>query len=169
MANLNKAAEFWLDEYLLPITPNSFTIKNTNQNETTQSVDGTPITIARRDPAQSFTLSFLIPIYLERVKNNYVIFSDSKILNRKTLTDYLWTLKWERKDFVFTAIYPDGSSLNGRFLLDDYEYKQDATNGSDYEFTIGMTEYYPAQNTEVDSNLVNSLIALGIRNPRRLD
>lgn len=167
---VDDVAEFWLEDLLLPITPNSLEIKNNNTNESTQSVDGTPITITRRDKAQTFTISFLIPYLLDYYQDPFLVHENSNVANRKVLTDYLWSLKWkDPSETVLTIIYTDGESINGEFLLDDYSYTQDATNGSDYEFTITLTEYYPPHNYEVNGQLINSLIEQGIRNPRRVD
>lgn len=168
--NINTATEFWLDDLLLPVTPGTFEIKNNNTNESTQTVDGTPVTIPRRDKAQSFTISFMVSFMMDNYTDNFFTFEDSSVKNVKDLTDYLWGLKWENpKSLKLTAIHPNGNSFNGEFILDDYSYTQDATNGSDYDFTITLTEYYPARNYEVNGQLQNSLIEHGIRNPRRLD
>lgn len=168
--SLEEAAEFWLEDLMLPITPNSLEIKNNNTNESKQTVDGTPMTIVKRDKAQSFTISFLVPFLLDYYADPFLVNETSNVENVKRLTDYLWSLKWkEPTTTVLTIIYPDGSSINGEFMLDDYSYKQDAANGSDYEFTISLTEYYPPNNYELSGQLRNSLVEQGIRNPRRLD
>ena len=171
LLNIEKkeVAEFWMEDLLLIVTPNSLSIKNTNNNESTQSVDGTPITIPKRDKAQTFTLSFMIPYLLQNHQDTYWIHHNSNIRTVKDFTDFIWTVKWNRTPIKLTISYTDESSINGEFLLDDYEYTQDATNGSDYEFNLTLTEYYPAKNYEVSGQLVNSLIEQGIRNPRRLD
>ncbi len=166
---VDKAAEVWMDDWLLVVTPSSLSIKNSNQNESTQSVDGSPITIPRRDGAQTFTLKFLFPYLLEHYSDPYWVNSESDITKLKDFTDYIWGLKWTPKPFKLTIIYPDETSINGEFILDDYEYTQDAKNGSDYDFSITITESYPPHNYEVNSQLVNSLVEQGIRNPRRLD
>lgn len=165
----DEAAKVWFDNLLLPVTPDTLQIKNTNKNESLQSVDGTPITIPKRDPAQTFTLSFFVPIYLDYSFNPYWCYEHTNITQVKTLTDYFWYLKQDREPFVMTIAYPDGSRINGQYLLDDYEYTQDASRGSDYDFSITLTEYYPAQNLELNEGLVNSLVTHGVRNPRRLD
>lgn len=168
--NINQAAKFWLGKFLLPITPNDFEIKNNNQNESKSSVDGTPITVAKRDKAQTFTFSFLFFYGATNYVDPFVSETAAEIpQNYKELTDYLWVLKWEKMPVNLVIEYTDGTSIAGEFLLDDYSYKQDATNGSDYEFSLTLTEYYPALNYEVNSMLRNSLIEQGIRNPRRLD
>lgn len=167
--NIKRPAWVWMEDLLFVVTPNSISVKNNNQNESTQSVDGTPITFLKRDKAQTFTLSFMIPFLMEHYKEIYYTNEYSSIRNVKDFTDFLWRLKWTRSPFRFTIEYAEDVSFNGMFILDDYEYTQDATNGSDYEFTITMTEYYPAHNYEVSGQLINSLIEHGIRNPRRLD
>lgn len=167
--SINKVAEVYMDQILLIVTPDSVSIKNSNQNESTQSVEGMPITIPKRDKAQTFTLSFMIPYLLDHYADPYWVNQASSIKNVKDFTDYLWLLKWNRSEFKLTIIYSDGSYINGLFLLNDYEYTQDATNGSDYEFNLVIEEYYPAFNYEVNTQLTNSLIEQGIRNPRRLD
>lgn len=166
---VDQPAEFWMEDLQLIVTPNSLSIKNDNHNESTQSVDGTPITIPRRDGAQSFTLSFMIPFLLDNYSDPFWTFKDSNITNIKVFTDFIWRLKWSPNPFMLTIIYPDETSINGEFILDDYEYTQAAKNGSDYEFSITITEYYPPHNYEVNGQLINSLIEQGIRNPRRLD
>ena len=158
-----------MDDILLIVTPESLEIKTSNNNESTQSVDGTPITIAKRDKAQTFALSFLIPFLLPDYEDAYWLNKNSSIKTVKDFTDYIWLLKWNKSQFKLTIIYPDESSINGEFLLDDYNYTQDAKNGSDYTFNLTITEYYPANNYEVSGQLRNSLIEQGIRNPRRLD
>lgn len=169
ITNLNKAVEIWMDKILLPITPDDLDIKNVDKNESTQSVDGTPITIARGDAAQMFGLTFYIPIYLDQYRDPYLVFPDSTLKNAKEFTDWLWTVKYERKSFVLTVIWADGTQLNGEFLLRDYHYDISAKNASDYVFDLTFEEYYPVANYEVSEGLVNSLIMHGIRNPRRVD
>lgn len=167
--NINQQADMWLNNRLIPVTPHTRSVKNSNQNESLQSVDGTPITIPRKDKAQTFTLIFMFPFVLDDVIDEAWVNSQTGFKNIKELTDFLWQLKQDREPFVLTIVYPDESSFNGEFILDDYDYTQDATDGSDYQVTLSFTEYYPAQNNEVNGQIQNSLIEHGIRNPRRVD
>lgn len=168
--NYNKPVEMWFGDLLLPITGDSFEIKNNNNNTSENLLDGQPYTEAHKDKAQTFSLSFFIPIYLELNPLPHLTFEQSEVTNAKVFTDFLWRQKQEKQEpFTFTLIWADGTSINQEMLLDDYSYSIDATKGSDYYFNITMTEYYPGYNTQEDEQLVNSLIQNGIRNPRRVE
>lgn len=163
-----QAAEFWIDDLLLPVTPKSFKVNNENGNESTQLVDGVPLTIPKLDKAQRVEISFMVPLDLDKdhVRRQGWVFSHSKITNSKYLTNYLWSIKQEREPVTLTIILGGQGYLNAKFLLDDYTYTQEAENASDYEFTLSFSEYYPAENQEVNVELQNTLVRKGIRSAR---
>lgn len=160
----NKPAEFSLNNILLPVTPHTFKVDNDNQNLVDQLVDGDPVTIARLDGAQTLSIDFLVPLYPEPF-----LYDERALTGRKAYTDYLWQLKQDRAKVVLTINYPDGDSICFPYLLQTYSYTQSAENGSDYDFSITLVEYYPPANLEMAEQIQNQLIAHGIRNPRRLD
>lgn len=173
----NRPAEFYLDNHLIPVTPHVFKINNNSTNESDQLVDGTPITIPKLDKAQSFEIEFIFLHDQRFQRNAYSTFTKQPSeLNEsgmaitwyevKDLTDYLWQKKQDREPVVLTIIYPNQENLNLKALLDDYSYTQDATNASDYEFSLTFTEYHPALNQEIDVELQNTLIKHDIRSLR---
>lgn len=185
----NRAAEFYLDTNLLPITPYNWKVNNNNQNESDSLVDGNPITVAKLDKAQSFSMDFIFLHDQQFYRNRYSTFTSnpepdeegnfiSTYTEVKDLTDYLWNVKQARDPVVLTIIYPFQENLNLRVILDDYTYTQSADNASDYEFNLTFTEYHEALNQEVDVELQNTLIRHNIRalrqkkapqTPRRTD
>lgn len=175
----DRAAEFYLDNHLLPVTPHTFKVNNNNTNESEQLVDGTPITIAKLDKAQTFSMDFIFLHDQRFWRNTYSTFSTREESDPtmgvrttitwfevKDLTDYLWEKKQSRQPVVITIIYPNQENLNLKALLDDYSYTQTAENASDYEFSLTFTEYHPALNQELDIELKNTLVKHDIRSLR---
>lgn len=166
----NAPAEFWMDDVLLPVTPETLTINNENTNESDQLVDGTPITISKLDKAQKLSFSFLVPkdLDLDEVRRQSWVFSESSVTDCSYLTDYLWNVKQSREPVTLTILLGGEGWLNAKFLLDDYTYTQEATNASDYRFDLSFTEYYPAENQEINVELQNTLVRKGIRSARNV-
>ena len=170
----NKPAEFYLDNNLLPVTPHTWEISNENCNESTQTTQGHPLTIPKLDKAQKFKMEFIF-LHDQRFQRNlYSTLVEQKSENTvggtavtwfevKDLTDFLWQKKADRDPFVLTIIYPNQENLNLKAILDDYTYTQDATDASDYKFSLSFTEYHEALNQEVDVELKNTLIKHNIR------
>lgn len=163
LINLNKPAKVWINKMLIPVTPDSVKISNANTSESKQAVDGTPISYITHDKSQKLNMSFFIPIYMDYVIDKSYTFSDSIITNFKYFTDELWRIKEARDPVVLTISFSDGTSINGKWVLFDYDYTIDASKGSDIYFNLTFEEYYPADNQEVNTNLQNLIASKGLR------
>lgn len=163
LIELNKPAEAWINEWLLPVTPSSVKISNANTSESKQTVDGTPISYITHDKAQKLTMSFFIPIYMDYIKDTSYTFTQSDILNFKDFTDKLWTWKEKRDPLLLTIGFSDGTCINGKWVLFDYDYTIDASKGSDIYFNLSFEEYYPAENQEVNTNLKSLISSKGLK------
>lgn len=176
----NRAAEFWLDKILLPITPYNWKVNNNNGNESDQLVDGDPLTVPKKDKAQTFSMDFIFlhdQHYKRDIYNSFLRGTETDGTVSKTtdtlsevkdLTDFLWNKKIKREPFILTIVYPFQKSLNLRAMLDDYTYTQSAENASDYEFNLTFTEYREALNQEVDIELKTTLAKHNIRALRKI-
>lgn len=164
----DEAAQFWMKDCLIPVTPHTLKINNNNMNESDQLVDGEPLTIPKRDKAQSISIDFMFPHYFYRFRDPFNCFTTSKFIHVKNLTDWLWNMKSNREPFVLTIIYIDGHRLNIRVMLDDYTYTQDGATGSDYDFSLTFTEYREPLNQEIDIELQNTLVRHNIRALRHI-
>ena len=163
LVKLSKPARVWINTMLLPVTPDSVKISNNNTSESKQTVEGTPISFITHDKSQKLSMSFFIPIYMDYVIDTSYTFTDSVITNFKFFTDELWRLKENKDPVILTITFADGTSINGKWVIFDYDYTIDASKGSDIYFNISFEEFYPAENQEINTNLQNLIASKGLR------
>lgn len=159
----NEPAKFYINDILLPVTPQSFGIKQNPKNESDVLADGRAITRPKWAEAQTFTLEFIIPY----VPETNICFPDSWH-ERKWFTDQFWEIEQSRDYIVFSIIYPDGRYFNHKGMLDSWDYTQEAENGSDWKFTLQFTGANPRENFETNYVLKNPQIRVGSRDYNRV-
>lgn len=156
----DRAAKFYIDQLLLPVGAHSFSIKTNGQNESDSLTDGRPYTFLKRERAQNMTIEFIVPI---RNIGSHLMEAEEPV---KTYTDYFWTKQSGREPVVLTIVYADGSTFNHKVMIDNWNYTQDATYGSDWKFTLEVTEYIPIANQQLGENDV--LVPQGNRDSSRV-
>lgn len=156
----NQAAKVYIDGKLLPVAPSSWSVKINGQNESGQLTDGKPYTFLKRPKARSHTMEYIHPTSYDASFMNV----DTHIMEYVAMYQ---KLQDERTPFVFSIFYADKSAKGLRMVLDSFDYVQEAENGSDWTFTLEMTEYHPIENIELRSDQ-RAMIPQGARDSARL-
>lgn len=156
MNDLTLVYKFFINDIQLPQTPGSFTISNSNQNETVILANGRPFTIPRLDGPQKFEFEFEIT-----TKAYPYTFKDA-LEGIRFYTDLVWQIKQDRNPVVLKIIRSQNQPPTCvTVLLDDYSYTEDAENANDYIFKVSFTEYHPQNNQELDVQIEHHLITAG--------
>lgn len=162
--NLMMPAKFYINDHLLPVTPHTFSISQNSKTESESLFDGRPYTRARLMNAQTMTIEFILPyFYDDRI-------CESTWDTRIAWTDYFYELMKKCEPVVISVWYPmeQDQSYSQRWILDSWDYTQSAENGSDWNFTLTLTEWYAQDNLDVDFVLENPNIQVGARDSRRV-
>lgn len=160
----------------LPVTPHTISVSQSPKNESDSLFDGRPYTRPRLMNAQTMTMDFLLPYYEETT-----VCLGASWRSRVFFTDFFWQAQQRRLPIIVTIIYPNyeqtnGSmyaqkkreSYNGKWMLDKWDYTQTAEKGSDWEFSLSFTEYYPTGNIQTNRPLENPRVMTGERDYRRV-
>lgn len=130
------AYEFYLDDILLPITPEKLNIKIANKNETIDLINGEEVNVIKRAGLSKITFSALLPA---------APYPFSMYLNGfqepQQYLEKLESLKNSLKPFIFKVIRPNFQT-NFTVSLEDYEIEEDAEDyGQDIYVTVSLLQY----------------------------
>ena len=150
---MDEVTKIYLDTVLLPQTPDTWHVENSNQNEVIMLASGRHATVPQLDGAQKFKINFEVT---NKAYPGLTFADDLKPM--RFYTDLLWQIKEDRRAVTITIIRANGHNLCLRALLDDYSYDEKAENASDFEFTTTWTEYTEWHNQQLDVNIEHHLI-----------
>ncbi len=142
---------FYLDNILIPVTPQSLEIKIKNQNKTVTLINDTEYNFLKG--AGLTEISF--DIFLPAVKYPFAVYENG-FKNQKYYLDELERLKVSKKPFRFyvSRELPNGVGLYDTDMnvsLEDYKIKESADNGFDLTVSISLKQYISV--TTIDINI----------------
>ena len=146
------AYRFYLDNILLPVTPQSLEIKIKNQNKTITLINDTEYNFLKSVGLTEISFDILLPA----VKYPFAMYENG-FKNQKYYLDELERLKVSKKPFRFyvSRELPNGVGLYDTDMnvsLEDYTIKESADNGFDLTVSINLKEYAPIT-TKTDINI----------------
>ena len=146
------AYRFYLDNILLPVTPQSLEIKIKNQNKTVTLINDTEYNFLKGAGLTEISFDILLPA----VKYPFAVYENG-FKNQKYYLDELERLKVSKKPFKFyvSRELPNGIGLYDTDMnvsLEDYTIKESADNGFDLTVSINLKEYAPIT-TKTDINI----------------
>ena len=144
---------FYLGGMLLPITPAKVTWTVQNQNETTTTVDGLMRSIWKKAGLTQINFDFELPT------RDYP-YAVGEFKDPKKYLDTILAYKSKKKsvEFIITHGNSDVKKgkitgtqwLNGKYTVEDFEFVQDAENGSDITCTITLQQYQPMKAAKLE-------------------
>ena len=146
------AYRFYLDNILIPVTPQSLEIKIKNQNKTVTLINDTEYNFLKSVGLTEISFDILLPA----VKYPFAMYENG-FKNQKYYLDELERLKVSKKPFRFyvSRELPNGVGLYDTDMnvsLEDYTIKESADNGFDLTVSINLKEYAPIT-TKTDINI----------------
>ena len=144
------AYRFYLDNILLPVTPQSLEIKIKNQNKTVTLINDTEYNFLKGAGLTEISFDILLPA----VKYPFAMY-EKGFKNQKYYLDELERLKVSKEPFQFyvSRELPKGASLYDTDMnvsLEDYTIKESADNGFDLTVSINLKEYVPITTTDIN-------------------
>ncbi|MDO4295017.1 MAG: LysM peptidoglycan-binding domain-containing protein [bacterium] len=135
------AYQFYLEDVLLPVAPQSLKVKIKGQNKTMNLINGQEINIC--NPAGLSEISF--DALLPAVRYPFAKY-DSGFEMPDYFLGHLESLKNSKKPFSFLVIreFPSGDSFfdtNMKVTLEDYSIQEDAKDGFDVTVSISLKQY----------------------------
>ena len=146
------AYRFYLDNILLPVTPQSLEIKIKNQNKTVTLINDTEYNFLKGAGLTEISFDILLPA----VKYPFAVYENG-FKNQKYYLDELERLKVSKEPFRFyvSRELPNGASLYDTEFeyvsLEDYTIKESADNGFDLTVSISLKQYISV--TTIDINI----------------
>ena len=143
---------FYLDNVLLPITPEKLQIKIKNQNKTIELINFGEANILKLPGLTEISFEFVVPMI-----NKYPFARD--VQNADYYLSLMEKLKTDLKPFKFAVLRQIGNnktqfSTSMSVTLEDYEINEEAENGSDITFKVNLKQYreYGTQNIILEQN-----------------
>ena len=143
---------FYLDNVLLPITPEKLQIKIKNQNKTVELINFGEANILKLPGLTEISFEFVVPMI-----NKYPFARD--VQNADYYLSLMEKLKTDLKPFKFAVLRQIGNnktqfSTSMSVTLEDYEISEEAENGSDITFKVNLKQYreYGTQNIILEQN-----------------
>lgn len=133
---MTAAYEFYIDDMLLPVTPDKLRIKISNQNKTITLINGDEVNVLKRPGLSQISFSFLLPA----VRYPFAVYLTG-FQEPQQYLEKLETLKNGLKPFAFKVVRP---SFQTSFTvsLEDYEIEEDAEkHGRDVLVTVSLLQY----------------------------
>lgn len=145
------AYRFYLDNILLPVTPQSLEIKIKNQNKTVTLINDTEYNFLKSVGLTEISFDILLPA----VKYPFAVYENG-FKNQKYYLDELERLKVSKKPFRFyvSRELPNGIGLYDTDMnvsLEGYTIKESADNGFDLTVSISLKQYISV--TTIDINI----------------
>ena len=157
--NLTDAHEVYIDGILLPQTPSKITYEYPDETEVVRLANQENYTIPKHDSPIKISFDFVCST------EKYPFTWDTDY-DRKRWTDYLWTIKQERRPVNFAVWrYHDSKNQSGTFnvamkmLVTDWSFVEDAEQDSDFIISITLLQYFEQRNLEIDTDIQHHLIA----------
>lgn len=133
--------DFYLDECLLPVTPDKLQIKINNANNTVTLINEGEINILKKAELTDIEFECLIP----QVQYPFAVY-ESGFKDASYYLNELEQLKSNKKPFQFIVCrrMPDGKRLfntNMKVSMEDYKITEDAKEGFDLKVKIKLKQY----------------------------
>lgn len=150
-----KAYTFVIGNCVVPWTPSSATVKNSDNTEIVSLANDTYVTIPHRDSPQSFSFEFRMPA--DGSTYPYMLGEGSTY--PKAWSDYLWLLKALKRTTTL-SIWRTGNvfSMVEPVILTDFSYTEDAEKGDDFTFSVSFVTLHEQQNQELSALDTHGLI-----------
>jgi len=144
---------FYLHNLLLPITPDSFTIKYKNHNKTIDLLNGEEINITTLPRLAEISFKCIIP----RRKYPFAVYEKGAFLPLEWFTGIINSLYNRQSPFLFVIKkIPQyfAQDLYMQVTLESYEVLDEATNGDDVVVSINLKQYrdFKAKTLEISDN-----------------
>ena len=144
------AYRFYLDNILLPVTPQSLEIKIKNQNKTVTLINDTEYNFLKGAGLTEISFDILLPA----VKYPFAVYENG-FKNQKYYLDELERLKVSKKPFRFyvSRELPNGIGLYDTDMnvsLEDYTIKESVDNGFDLTVSINLKQYISVTTTDIN-------------------
>lgn len=153
---VNLPYRFYLDDYLLPITPASWKDEEKNQNETIHMFNGEELSWIKKSGLAVWAFEFTIGNPISQVR--HYEFEDG-LRDPDKMISYLRGVKDGKKTIQF--VVTDGflkNIVNEEVTLEDWSVEQDSENCNDYVFSVTLQQYKEWHNMEADIDLNHHLI-----------
>lgn len=133
--------DFYMGEYLLPITPEKLDIKINNANKTLTLINDGEINILKNPKLTDIEFECEIP----QVQYPYAVYLEG-FKPPSYFLDYFEELKVSKEPFQFivSRFLPNGEetlSTNIKVSLEDYRIEESAKNAFDYTVKISLKQY----------------------------
>lgn len=129
---------FYIDEVLLPVTPEKLDIKIKNQNKTVNLVDGSEFNIIKLPGLSEISFDCLLP----NVKYPFAVYENNIFVSGKNYLDLFENLKINGKVFKFRVTRRDGfGNTSYDCTLEDYTIKEDVKQGFDFKVSVKLKQY----------------------------
>ncbi|HIT73298.1 MAG TPA: LysM peptidoglycan-binding domain-containing protein [Candidatus Fimicola cottocaccae] len=144
------AYRFYLDNILIPVTPQSLEIKIKNQNKTVTLINDTEYNFLKGAGLTEISFDILLPA----VKYPFAVYENG-FKNQKYYLDELERLKVSKKPFRFyvSRELPNGIGLYDTDMnvsLEDYTIKESADNGFDLTVSISLKQCISVTTTDIN-------------------
>lgn len=137
---MTAAYEFYIDDMLLPVTPNKLRIKISNQNKTINLINGDEVNVIKRPGLSKITFSFLLPA----VRYPFAVYLDG-FQEPQQYLEKLEMLKNGLKPFIFKVVRQNFQT-NFKVSMEEYEIEEDADQyGRDIFVTVSLLQYKAIQ------------------------
>ncbi len=156
------AYQFRIKDLLLPVAPESVSLKVSNQNSTVSLIDGRELNFIKPPGLSEISFDALIPAF----KYPFAIYEDGIFRNQKYYLDYIERLKTDEKSFYLniTRQFPSGEqsySTGMEVTLEDYSVAEEAGRGFDIVVSFNFKQYIKIEALAVD--LADGLLSEGGR------
>lgn len=144
------AYRFYLDNILIPVTPQSLEIKIKNQNKTVTLINDTEYNFLKSVGLTEISFDILLPA----VKYPFAMYENG-FKNQKYYLEELKRLKVSKKPFRFyvSRELPNGIGLYDTDMnvsLEDYTIKESADNGFDLTVSISLKQCISVTTTDIN-------------------
>lgn len=150
--------QVWIGDMMLPITPSEIEFSTENRNETMELIDGSAVSILRDKGLDEISFDFLLP-------NVAYPFGMDKDRRSDYYLNRIEEMKKQKKavDFIVLRYFPDGKRIfptSKKVTIEDFSYKESASNGFDFEASISLKEYkeYGTQKMTISNNKAVSVV-----------
>lgn len=146
----------YINDTLLPQTPETITKTPENKNEVITLADGSPFTLAKKEGPATYEFD------VEITQKAYPYTFKAALQNISAYKELLEGIKKKQEACTLTVIRTHGQPPTCvQVLLDDYTMVEDAKNASDVTISLKFTEYHPQVNQELDKASDHHLIVAG--------
>lgn len=144
---LSKGYIFYLDGILIPIPPSRLNVKNKNKNKVITLINDGEFNILKESGLKEISFDIMIPAF----KYPFAQYVGGIFLPIQYYLTVLERLKSSKKPFNFIVVREGNIGTMGydtclKVSLEDWQVKEDATQGQDITITINLKQYIDKAN-----------------------